>query len=69
VLIAVILYPLTTPVLMLNLVATRALLEHHPDVNAYLGRLAAVDVILVGVGAWLFESLLVGAVGTRRRRA
>jgi heme exporter protein B len=54
---------------MLNLVATRALLEHHPDVNAYLGRLAAVDVILVGVGAWLFESLLVGAVGTRRRRA
>lgn len=60
VLLALILYPLTTPVLMFNLVATRALVEGHPDVGSYLARLAALDVILVGVGAWLFEPLLVG---------
>ena len=68
VLLALILYPLTTPVLMFNLVATRALLERHPDVGGYLGRLAALDLILVGVGAWLFEALLVGPARPRPRR-
>jgi len=61
VLLSLILHPLTTPVLMFNLVATRALLEAHPGADAYLGRLAAVDVVLVVLGAWLFEPVLVGS--------
>lgn len=63
VLLSLILHPLTTPVLMFNLVATRALLEAHPGADAYLGRLAAVDVVLVVLGAWLFEPVLVGGGG------
>ncbi|MCA9634914.1 MAG: heme exporter protein CcmB [Myxococcales bacterium] len=69
VLLSLILHPLTTPVLMFNLVATRALLEAHPGADAYLGRMAAVDVILVGLGAWLFEPVLVGGGGSQRRAA
>jgi hypothetical protein len=51
---------LTTPVLIFALIATRALLERHPSFGAYLGQLAALDVILLVVCAWLFESVLVG---------
>ena len=61
VLLSVILYPLTTPTLMWSLVATRALLEEHPDFSIYLTQLAALDVLLVALGGWLFESVLVGS--------
>ena len=70
VLLTIILYPLTTPVLLFALVATRALLEHHPSAITYIGQLAALDVILVVVAALVFEHVLV-ASGPRpqRRRA
>src|SRR5690606_38572222 len=45
VLLSVILYPLTTPALLLAVVATRALLEGHPLFLTYLGQLAAIDVV------------------------
>ena len=61
VLLSVILYPLTTPVLLFALVATQRLLEGHGESWATLGQLAALDVALIGVGAWLFETVLVGA--------
>lgn len=63
VLLSVILYPLTTPALLFALIATRALLEGHHSFTTYLGQLAALDVILAAVSAWLFESVLVGAGG------
>jgi heme exporter protein B len=50
----IILYPLTTPVLMYALLTTRALLDHHPDIPAYLGQMAALDFILFAVAALLF---------------
>ncbi|MCA9715463.1 MAG: heme exporter protein CcmB [Myxococcales bacterium] len=65
VLVAIILYPLTTPVLMIDMVATRALLERHEDVGAYIGQLLGLDLILLTVGAVLFESVVVGAGGRR----
>ena len=61
VLLSVILYPLTTPVLLFALVATQRLLEAHSELWAVLGQMAALDAALIGVGAWLFESVLVGA--------
>lgn len=61
VLLSVILYPVTTPVLMFALLTTRALLDRNPAVGSYLGQMAALDVILVGVSALLFESVLIGA--------
>lgn len=61
VLLSVVLYPLTTPVLLFALVATARLLEGHAEVWSALAQFAALDVILVGVAAWLFESVLVGA--------
>lgn len=60
-LLAVILYPVTTPVLMFALVTTRALLDKNPNLPDYLGQMAALDVVLLGVGALLFEPVLVGA--------
>jgi heme exporter protein B len=60
VLLSVILYPLTTPVLLFALVATQRLLEGHPELWATLAQMAALDVALIGVGAWLFETVLVG---------
>ena len=73
VLLSVILYPLTSPALMWSLVATRALLDEHPDLPTYLAQLAALDVLLVVLAGWLFESVLVGpsrSTGrpTRRRQ-
>ncbi|MCA9706017.1 MAG: heme exporter protein CcmB [Myxococcales bacterium] len=61
VLLSVILYPLTSPALMWSLVSTRAMLEQHPNLSTYLGQLAALDVLLVVLGGWLFEAVLVGA--------
>jgi heme exporter protein B len=61
VLLSVILYPLTTPVLLLALVATQRLLEGHPDTGGTLTQMAALDVALLVVGAFVFESVLVGA--------
>lgn len=60
VLLSVILYPLTSPALMWSLVCTRALLDGHPDVPTYLAQLAALDVLLLVLAGWLFESVLVG---------
>ncbi|PRQ04931.1 CcmB protein [Enhygromyxa salina] len=61
VLLSVILYPLTTPVLLFALVATQRLLEGHPELWGTLSQIAALDVVLIGVGAWLFETVLIGA--------
>lgn len=61
VLLSVILYPLTTPVLLFSLVATQRLIDAHAELWNTLAQLAALDVALVAVGAWLFEALLVGA--------
>lgn len=71
VLLSVILYPLTSPALMWSLVSTRALLEGHPDLPTYLAQLAALDVLLLVLAGWLFESVLVGtgSGGPARRRA
>ncbi len=69
VLLSVILYPLTTPTLLFALVATRALLEGHEGLPTYLGQLAALDVVVVAVSAWLFESVLVGSAGKQGARS
>lgn len=61
VLLSVILYPLTTPVLLFSLVATQRLLDDHVELWNTLTQLAALDLALVAVGAWLFEAVLVGA--------
>ncbi len=60
VLLSVILYPLTIPTLLFALVTTRALLETNPSFVTYLGQLVATSLILLVVGALLFESVLVG---------
>ncbi len=60
VLLSVVLYPLTTPVLLFALVATARLLEGHAETWSALAQFAALDAILLGVAAWLFESVLVG---------
>lgn len=65
VLLSIILYPLTTPVLLFGLVATQRLLEGHPGLDRALAEMAGVDLILLAVGGFLFESVLVGT--TRRR--
>lgn len=69
VLLSVILYPLTSPALMWALVSTRALLDGHPAFSTYLAQLAALDVLLVVLGGWLFESVLVGPGRASPRRA
>lgn len=61
VLLSVILYPLTTPVLLFALVATQRLLDAHPELWNTLAQLAALDLALIAIGAWLFEAVLVGA--------
>lgn len=69
VLLSVILYPLTTPALLLAVVTTRALLEGHPSFLTYLGQLAAIDVVTFALSAWLFESVLIGTDASARRRS
>ncbi len=61
VLLSVILYPLTTPVLLFALVATQRLLDAHVELWNTIAQMAALDLALVAVGAWLFEAVLVGA--------
>ncbi len=60
VLLSVILYPLTSPALLWALLTTRSLLEEHPDMSIFLLQMLALDVFLVSLGGWLFESVLVG---------
>jgi heme exporter protein B len=60
VLLSVILYPLSTPVLLFALVATQRLLDAHAELWNTLAQMAALDIVLVAVGAALFETLLVG---------
>lgn len=57
----VVLYPLTTPLLMYTLVTTRALLGGDPALSEYLRQMVALDLILFALAALLFESVLVGA--------
>jgi len=61
----VILYPLTTPLLMYALVTTRALLDGDPHLAEYLGQMVALDVILFALAALLFESVLVGSAAAK----
>jgi heme exporter protein B len=61
VLLSVIIYPLTTPVLLFALVATQRLLDGHPELWSTLAQMAALDLALIGIGAWLFEAVLIGA--------
>lgn len=68
VLLSVILYPLTSPALIIALICTRALLDNHPDFDKYLAQLFALDVVLVAISAGLFESVLVGTSGAKARR-
>ena len=60
VLLSIIVYPLTMPVLLYALVATQRLLDGHPDFGQTLMQMAALDFVLVVVAAFLFESVLVG---------
>lgn len=69
VLLSVVLHPLSTPILLLSLVATQRVLEGHPGAIQTLFQLALVDAALLSVGALLFESVLVGASGTPRSSA
>ena len=57
----VILYPLTTPVLMYALVTTRALLDRDPALPDHLMRMFVLDIILFAAACLLFETVLVGA--------
>lgn len=68
VLLSVILYPITSPVLLWALLTTRALLEGYSGVPGYLLQMLALDVLLVVVGGWLFESVLVGSDMAPNRR-
>lgn len=74
VLLSLILYPLTTPVLLLALVATQRLMQGHPGLTGTIGQMYVVDAALLALGALLFESVLVGtrpatARGADRARA
>jgi heme exporter protein B len=69
VLLSVILYPLTTPILLYALVAARRLLEGHPDTWATIRQMAALDLAMIAVAAFLFESVLVGATKGRKSSA
>ena len=61
VLLSVILYPLTTPFLLYSLAATQRLLQGHPETWSTLRGMAAIDVAMLAVAAFLFETVLVGA--------
>jgi len=61
VLLSLVLYPLSTPILLFALVATRALLEGHPAAGVYVGQLWALAVLLAAAGALTFESVMVPA--------
>lgn len=69
VLLSVILYPLTTPVLLFALVATQRLLDGHPELWNTLAQMAALDIALIGVGASLFEAVLIGAAPSAKTQA
>lgn len=64
----IILYPLTTPVLMYALVTTRALLDHDPALPDHLMRMFVLDIILFAAASLLFETVLVGAPARRLER-
>ncbi len=67
VLLSLVLYPLSTPVLLFALVATRALADGHPRAAVYVGQVWAVAVLLVAMAALVFESIVV-PVRPRTRR-
>lgn len=69
VLMSVILFPLSTPILLLALVATRRLLEGHPDTWLTVRQMAALDLGLVAIAALLFESVIVGTTRKAGRRS
>jgi heme exporter protein B len=65
VLLSIIVYPITTPVLLFALVATQRLLDGHPELWSTIAQMAALDLALIGIGAWLFEAVLIGAARPR----
>lgn len=69
VLMSVILFPLSTPILLLALVATRRVLESHPDMWISLRDMALLDLGIVGIAALLFESVIVGVAHPQGRNS
>jgi heme exporter protein B len=67
-LLSMILYPLTTPILLYAVVSTKRIIDGHPDATSALVQLAAVDVVLFVVSGLLFESMLIGARAQRKGR-
>ena len=65
VLLSVMLFPLSMPILLFALVATMRVLEGHPDTWATIGQIFAVDLLMLGAGAFVFESVLVGVARTK----
>ncbi len=60
-LLTVALYPLSAPVLLFAFAATQRVSEGHPGAMQTMMQLAATDLILLAVGALLFEVVLVGS--------
>ncbi len=67
-LLSVILYPLTTPFLLYSLAATQRLLQSHPDTWKTLQAMAAIDLAMLSVAAFLFEMVLVGSSKTPQKQ-
>lgn len=68
VLLGVVLYPLTAPVLLFALVATRALIEGHAKAAVYVGQVWAVAVLLLSMATFVFESVVVPIPSGRTQR-
>jgi ABC-type transport system involved in cytochrome c biogenesis permease component len=61
VLLPVLLYPITVPVIIAGVRATAALLESQPDtgiIGFWLALLACFDVVFVTLALWTFEPLM-----------
>lgn len=57
-LLSMILYPLSTPVLLTALVATQRILQGDPGVGSAIAQLAAIDVALFALACLIFESMI-----------
>lgn len=57
-LLSMILYPLSTPVLLTALVATQRLIDRDPGVESAIAQLAAIDVALFALACLIFESMI-----------
>lgn len=61
VLLSIILYPLSMPILLMALAATQRVIVGHPDVWTTIAQIAALDIAFLIVASFVFESVLVGA--------